>query len=133
MKSLTTLLLSAALLSSGSVYAQKSGLLTDAGGRVLYTFDKDSANKSNCNGGCLAAWPAYVAKSGDKAPGAGFAAITRDDGSQQWALNGKPLYFYAGDAKPGDANGDNQGGVWHVVKQGGGERAANASGAPGAY
>jgi hypothetical protein len=27
-----------------------------------------------------------------------------------------PLYFFAGDVKAGDANGDNQGGVWHVLR-----------------
>ncbi len=27
-----------------------------------------------------------------------------------------PLYFFAGDAKAGDVNGDNQGGVWHVIR-----------------
>jgi hypothetical protein len=27
-----------------------------------------------------------------------------------------PLYFFAGDAKAGDANGDQQGGVWHVIR-----------------
>lgn len=45
----------------------KEGVLTDATGRTLYTFDKDQANKSNCAGGCLQAWPAYVA---EVAPGA---------------------------------------------------------------
>jgi predicted lipoprotein with Yx(FWY)xxD motif len=29
---------------------------------------------------------------------------------------GLPLYFYEDDADSGDVNGDNVGGVWHVVK-----------------
>ena len=28
---------------------------------------------------------------------------------------GRPLYFYIGDAVPGDTNGDGAGGVWHTV------------------
>src|SRR6185437_6876130 len=33
--------------------------LTDQKGRTLYIFTSDSANKSNCTGGCAAAWPPY--------------------------------------------------------------------------
>ena len=46
-----------------------------------------------------------------------FSVVTRDDGTKQWAIEGKPLYFFAADQKAGDVNGDGQGGVWHVVKQ----------------
>ena len=44
----------------------------------------------------------------------------------QWAYKGKPLYFFAGDAKAGDVNGDKQGGVWHVIRG----DAKKTSGAP---
>ena len=53
------------LLVAGAVQAQpvmRDGALADATGRTVYTFDKDAANKSNCAGGCLAAWPAFTAK-----------------------------------------------------------------------
>ncbi|HWU85340.1 MAG TPA: hypothetical protein VN028_08375 [Rhodocyclaceae bacterium] len=105
--------------------SQHSGLLTDSNGRALYTFDKDSAGKSQCSGACLAAWPAFAAKAGDK-PAAAYSTLTRDDGSLQWARNGKLLYYYVGDSKPGEANGDDQGGVWHVVKVGTSAKAAPA-------
>ncbi len=36
---------------------------------------------------------------------------------RQWTVKGKPLYFFAGDTKVGDRNGDGSGGVWHVVAQ----------------
>jgi predicted lipoprotein with Yx(FWY)xxD motif len=94
--------------------AETNGMLT-ASGRTLYTFDKDAANKSNCNGGCAAAWPPFLVKDGDRTP-AGLSVITRDDGAKQWAMNEKPLYFYAADAQAGDAKGDGQGGVWHVIR-----------------
>jgi predicted lipoprotein with Yx(FWY)xxD motif len=94
--------------------AENNGVLTSAG-RTLYTFDKDEANKSNCNGACAAAWPPFMAKDGARASG-NFSVITRDDGAKQWAINEKPLYFFAADAQPGDAKGDGKGGAWHVVR-----------------
>ena len=95
--------------------AEANDILADASGRTLYTFDKDASNKSNCNDGCAATWPPYLVKAGDRTP-ANFSMITRDDGTMQWALNGKPLYFFAADAKAGDAKGDGKGGVWHAVR-----------------
>jgi hypothetical protein len=44
-----------------------------------------------------------------------FSLVSRDDGSMQWALKGKPLYLYAADQKPRDMNGGTVGGVWHVA------------------
>jgi len=55
---------------------------------------------------------------------------TRADGSMQWGWNGRPLYYFAGDAKPGDAVGDGQGGVWHAVRPGATRTAAQTSGEP---
>ena len=92
---------------------EANGILT-ASGRTLYTLDQDAANKSNCNGGCAATWSPFLVKDGDRAP-VEFRVITRDDGAKQWAMNEKPLYFFAADAQAGDAKGDGQGGVWHVI------------------
>ena len=94
--------------------AETNGILA-ASGRTLYTFDKDVANKSNCNGGCAAAWPPFLVKDGDR-PSVEFNVITRDDGAKQWAMNEKPLYFFAADVQAGDAKGDSQGGVWHIIR-----------------
>lgn len=110
-----------AAVTSTTAQAQpvaKDGFLTDAAGRTLYTFDKDQANKSNCQGPCLQNWPPYVAE-----PTAGakpLPAVGRfeHDELKHWTYNGSPLYYFAGDAKPGDRNGDGKGGVWHVVKPG---------------
>ncbi|MES2581266.1 MAG: hypothetical protein V4627_00995 [Pseudomonadota bacterium] len=95
----------------------RDGLLADAAGRTVYTFDKDTAGKSNCSGGCLTAWPLFVAKPGAKAQG-DFGLIDAEGGQQQWTVKGKPLYYFAGDAKPGERNGDGSGGTWHVVPAG---------------
>lgn len=96
-------------------FKHSDGILVDASGRTLYTFDKDTPNsgKSACNGQCAALWPP-VAPSGEaKEP---YSVVTRDDGSKQLAYKGKPLYLYAADKKPGERSGDNVRDVWHVVK-----------------
>ena len=109
----------AALFAAAAVQAnptvETNGVLTNRDGRTLYTFDKDNANKSNCSGGCLAVWPAFTVANASLAAGGDFSVVVRDDGTQQWAFQGKPLYFFSGDAKPGELNGDNQGGVWHAT------------------
>ena len=92
----------------------RDGLLADAAGRTVYTFDKDTAGKSNCAGGCLAAWPMFVAKPGAK-PQGDFSLIEATGGQQQWTIKGKPLYYFAGDTQPGERSGDGSGGVWRVV------------------
>ena len=92
-----------------------NGVMANKEGKTLYTFDKDAAGKSNCNGGCAAAWPPFVVANAALAGGE-FSVVKRDDGTSQWAFKGMPLYFFAGDAKAGDVNGDNQGGVWHVLR-----------------
>ena len=92
-----------------------NGVMANREGKTLYTFDKDAAGRSNCNGGCAAAWPPFVVANAALA-GGDFSIVKRDDGASQWAFRGNPLYFFAGDAKAGDINGDKQGGVWHVLR-----------------
>lgn len=84
-------------------------------GMTLYTFRKDAKNTSNCYNDCAAAWPPFTAAASAKAEGA-LGIIDRKDGTRQWALNGQPLYFWAGDSKRGDATGDGVGGVWDAVR-----------------
>jgi predicted lipoprotein with Yx(FWY)xxD motif len=115
--------LTVALLAAASALAQTTdagGLLRDATGKTLYTFDKDAAQESRCFDACAVAWPPFMAPEGAKAQGK-LAPIARKGGGQQWAIDGKPLYFFAGDAKPGDTAGDGSGGVWHVIKTGAAE------------
>jgi predicted lipoprotein with Yx(FWY)xxD motif len=101
--------------------AVKDGLLTGANGMTLYTFDKDTAGVSACEGQCLINWPALtVAEQGDITVPAGasgkFGTIKRSSGDFQVTYNGLPLYYWVKDAKPGDTTGDKVGGVWHIVK-----------------
>lgn len=113
-----------------SAYAQpvvgKEGVLTDAAGRVLYVFDKDSAGQSACYDKCAALWPPFAAAP-EAAATADYTLVSRNDGSRQWAFRGKPLYYYVADTEPGQTTGDGRGGVWHVVR-GGAEQAAGTPG-----
>ncbi|MQB41501.1 hypothetical protein [Rhizobium sp. ICMP 5592] len=84
-------------------------------GMTLYTFDKDTQGKSNCDKDCLKKWPAFRAS--DKAKAEGEWSLVKDaEGQQMWAYGGKPLYTFAGDKKSGDMTGDGIGKVWHVAK-----------------
>jgi len=86
-------------------------VLTDSHGMTLYTFDKDPAGKSVCNGKCAANWPPLAAPAGAQ-PTGDFSIVTRDDGSAQWAYDRKPLYTWVKDAKPGDVTGHRFKNVW---------------------
>ena len=82
---------------------------------TLYTFDNDVVGTSNCNGDCLTNWPALIAHAGavEHAP---YTIITRSSGEKQWAINGMPLYFFAGDTAAGETNGEGVGGKWIVAR-----------------
>ncbi len=118
----TTLLAACALslFAAAAVQAQpvvRDGVLADAAGRTVYTFDKDEANsgKSVCNGPCATNWPPLMASDMDRASG-DYSIISRDDGKRQWAFKGKPLYFWAKDMKPGDRTGDGFNKVWQLAR-----------------
>jgi predicted lipoprotein with Yx(FWY)xxD motif len=93
------------------------GMLVNASGMTLYTFDKDTAGsgKSACNGPCATLWPPAMADA-DAKPAGDLSVVTRDDGARQWAYKGKPVYTYASDKKAGDVTGDNFKDIWHIVK-----------------
>ncbi|AZD32652.1 COG4315 family predicted lipoprotein [Pseudomonas chlororaphis] len=116
-----TLLLSAALALPGLAFAAepamvKDGMFVDLKGMTLYTFAKDAGGKSMCNDKCATNWPPLMAASGDKAMGE-WTVIKRDDGSMQWAYDGKPLYTFVMDKKAGDMTGDGKmDGAWKVAK-----------------
>ncbi len=97
-------------------------ILVDANGMTLYTFAIDTDSESQCvQSDCVAFWPPYLVEgqpaAGPDLPG-NLSTITRPDGTQQLAYNGRPLYTFKLDQKPGDVNGDGIvefGGAWHVA------------------
>lgn len=94
-------------------------ILVDNEGNTLYLYAKDTPNAPACDAGCLGSWPALVSD-GAATVGEGLGlddvgTVTAADGSTQVTFYGHPLYHFAGDAAPGDANGQGLGGVWFAV------------------
>jgi predicted lipoprotein with Yx(FWY)xxD motif len=116
----------------GIVSAAKVGdlgtILVDSAGLTLYDFHKDKGSKSACYGACATAWPPLLTDGDPQAQGAadrGMLGTTkRKDGSTQVTYAGRPLYTYAGDQAPGEANGndiDQFGAEWYALQPNGQE------------
>lgn len=130
---LTVLLLGAGTLAPRTLAQQSNPLkvaqnasfgafLTDASGRTIYLFTKDTqASQSVCADKCATTWPPVTPTDAtalpDGVPGQ-LTTFDRADGTQQVAYNGIPLYYFAKDAKAGDVNGQGIGGVWFIVPPG---------------
>jgi len=96
--------------------------LADDNGMALYTFDKDSKNRSNCYGGCEKKWPVFYGNASKlNLPvginGNDFGTIKRDDGKMQTTYMSKPLYYFFKDTKAGEIKGDGKKGVWHLIRR----------------
>jgi predicted lipoprotein with Yx(FWY)xxD motif len=101
-----------------------AAVVTDARGFTLYSFAPDTATTSKCAGSCAQIWPPVKGPvtAGQGVPGK-LGTIARSDGATQATYDGHPLYTYAGDTHPGQANGNNlnlNGGLWHEVPAGAG-------------
>jgi predicted lipoprotein with Yx(FWY)xxD motif len=94
-------------------------VLTTAKGLTIYTFARDTKNKSNCtSSSCVHFWPIVKGPVSGSGVSGTFGTITRTDGTKQATWNGHPLYTYIGDSAPGQAKGNNlniDGGVWNEV------------------
>jgi predicted lipoprotein with Yx(FWY)xxD motif len=98
-------------------------ILVDGQGRTLYLFEADKAGKSACDGACAGAWPPYLSsgapQAGSGVTGGSLGSSRRGDGGgTQVTYHGHPLYYYAGDGRPGDTTGQglNQfGAKWYVL------------------
>ena len=97
-------------------------VLFDANGQVVYVFEIDRRNRSNCTSDeCVRAWPPVLTEETPTA-GAGVDAsllgtVRRSDGTLQVTYDGRPLYFYEHEG-PGEIkchNVDLHGGLWWVV------------------
>lgn len=113
-----------AVVKTASVGSLGTILVTPAG-YTLYYYKLDTPTKIACTGGCATTWPPLVLPAGTTAAvGAdgltGLGTIKRPDtGALQVTYHGKPLYRFAGDTKPGQANGQGSGGTWFVLTTGG--------------
>jgi predicted lipoprotein with Yx(FWY)xxD motif len=96
-------------------------IVTDAKGRTLYVFTRDSRGPSRCYGQCAKAWPPLITRG---RPGAAKGArgrllgtTRRRGGTLQVTYRGQPLYYYVGDRHPGEVLCQNvveYGGTWLV-------------------
>lgn len=93
-------------------------VLVDAKQLTLYGLTNDDSGTSTCVDACAMAWPPETVAGADLPSGldpAIFSVVTRPDGTHQLKAGKWPLYRFAGDAAPGDVNGQGSGGVWFVV------------------
>jgi predicted lipoprotein with Yx(FWY)xxD motif len=91
---------------------------------TLYFFGKDTLpNQTACTSeGCKQNWPPVTVADPAQLPAAPAEAtgtfstfVRSDDGTNQLAYDGHPLYYFAGDAAAGDTNGEGVGGIWWVA------------------
>jgi predicted lipoprotein with Yx(FWY)xxD motif len=112
-----------------TVGTRKSSLgtfLVGPDGKTLYLFEADMTSHSTCSGACAQNWPPLTTKSPPIA-GSGvkqslLATSRRGDGTSQVVYNGHPLYYFVGDARAGDTNGEGLtafGAGWDVVSPAG--------------
>ena len=104
-------------------------VLVDDDGAALYFSDQESDGKVRCTADCLDFWIPLEAPAGEPTAGAGvggkLGTVKRPDGTMQVTHDGKPLYRFAEDGKPGKVTGDGLsdefGGeafTWHAVTTG---------------
>jgi predicted lipoprotein with Yx(FWY)xxD motif len=96
-------------------------VLTAGDGMTVYVFMPDAQSAPTCTDSCADAWPpltvddASQVTGGDGIDASLLGTAEHPTAGIQVTYNGWPLYFFAGDAVPGDTNGQGQGGVWHVL------------------
>jgi predicted lipoprotein with Yx(FWY)xxD motif len=100
-------------------------VLVDQTGAALYTPDEEADGKILCTAGCLQFWTPLAA-SGAPTAADGVTGkldtVKRPDGGMQVTFDGKPLYSFSEDEKPGQVTGDGfedsfdgQSFTWHAV------------------
>ncbi len=99
--------------------AGSMGFVNPANNKTLYFLDVDTTTGATCTGACVGVWPVLTPTAGSTAV-ANMTLTTRSDGTgQQWSYEAHPLYNYAGDNGPNQANGEGVpdfGGHWHVAR-----------------
>ncbi|WBB98737.1 MULTISPECIES: hypothetical protein [unclassified Solwaraspora] len=105
----------------GKAVDKMGDVVTDEDGWLLYRFEEDSNDPatSNCEGDCAKIWPPALTDGDPILSGVDeelVGTVNRPDGTRQLTIDGWPIYYYAGDEKPGDWKGQGVGGTWYVVQ-----------------
>jgi predicted lipoprotein with Yx(FWY)xxD motif len=101
-------------------------IVVDGQGMTAYFFDNDTpgSGTSACTGDCAKLWPAIESATTtpvvDGVSGT-IATIKGVDGGNQITIDGRPIYTFANDKKPGDVAGQGVGGIWFAVSASGEE------------
>jgi predicted lipoprotein with Yx(FWY)xxD motif len=110
-------------------------VLVDSEGLTVYMFAKDDGTVSSCYGACAQGWPPVIAEgkptAGEGAMSSQLGTTKRKDGTVQVTYAGHPLYTYAGDTAPGEANGNEStafGGKWSALDEAGEAVSGTATG-----
>jgi predicted lipoprotein with Yx(FWY)xxD motif len=107
-------------------------VLDDGRGFTLYHLTTETGGQIKCTGSCPQTWPPLLISSGQATASGDLSAklgtVQRPDGSTQVTFDGMPLYTYAGDSAPGQANGQGVGGVWFAVTPSGAAGGSTSSG-----
>ncbi len=103
--------------TTATISGKAETILTNAQGMTLYYFTPDTKTTAACTTGCTGTWPPLLATGSvtltSTAPGQ-LTTATNANGTQV-QYNGHFLYTYAGDAAPGQTNGQGIGGKWFVA------------------
>ncbi len=118
--------------------AEISGLgtvLVDSEGMTVYEFTVDKGTTSECYEECEAAWPPLTATgkptAGEGASASDLGTTKRKDGTEQVTYKGHPLYTFAEDKEPGEANGSELDGTWFALNEAGSVVKGQATAAAG--
>ena len=102
-----------------SAETEIGAVLVDANGLTLYGFLNDTAGEPTCTADCAGAWPPALVE-GEPVLGEGldasvFTVVEHPEEGSMLKAGDWPLYTFAGDAAPGETNGQGSGGVWFAV------------------
>jgi predicted lipoprotein with Yx(FWY)xxD motif len=94
-------------------------ILVDGSGRTLYLYKPDTSTTPTCTGSCASTWPADTTTGKPQVSGVSASLLSTttrpDNHATQVTYNGHPLYFFSGDTKAGEVNGQGTMGIWYVV------------------